>query len=99
MAGVSVSFAESAVRDLEGIHTWYEGELVPEVGQRITADILERIEALRDNPYVGRVVPEFQQRYLREVIFPPFRIVYTCEATKVRVVRVWRSERLLTLSQ
>lgn len=98
MAKVAVTFAESALRDLEEIQTWYEGELVPEVGLRLVLEIFERIEALRDNPDMGRVVPEFDQKYLRELIHPPFRIVYKREAKKVRVVRVWRSERLLRLS-
>lgn len=98
MAKVSVTFAESAVRDIEEIQAWYEGELVPEVGQRLVSENFERVEALRDNPDRGRVVPEFGQKYLRELIHPPFRIVYKREAKKVRVVRVWRSERMLKLS-
>lgn len=97
MGKVSVTFAESAVRDLEEIQTWYEGELVPEVGRRVVSEIFERVEAVRDNPDMGRIVPEFGQKYLRELIHPPFRIVSKCEAKKVRVVRVWRSERLLKL--
>lgn len=98
MAKVSVTFAESALRDLEEIQAWYDGELVPEVGLRLVLEIIERVEALRDDPDMGRVVPEFDQKYLRELIHPPFRIVYKREARKVRVVRVWRSERLLRLS-
>jgi toxin ParE1/3/4 len=43
------------------------------------------------------VVPEFAQCNLRELIVPPFRIVYRCEARHMRMVRVWRSERLLIL--
>ncbi|MCZ7598598.1 MAG: type II toxin-antitoxin system RelE/ParE family toxin [Gammaproteobacteria bacterium] len=98
MTKVSVTFAESALRDLEEIQAWYERELVPEVGLRLVLEIFERVEALRDNPDMGRVVPEFDQKYLRELIHPPFRIVYKREAKKVRVVRVWRSERLLRSS-
>ena len=97
MAKVSVTFAESAVRDLEQIKAWYESELVPEVGQRLVAEVFERVEVLRDNPDMGRVVPEFDQKHLRELIHPPFRIVYKREDKRVRVVRVWRSERLLRL--
>ena len=41
MAKVSVTFAESAVRDLEQIKAWYESELVPEVGQRLVAEVFE----------------------------------------------------------
>ena len=97
MARVGVTFAESAVRDLEAILAWYERERVPEVGLRLVVDIVESAEALASHPDMGRVVPEFGQPYLRELIRPPFRIVYRREKRKVRVVRVWRSERLLAL--
>jgi toxin ParE1/3/4 len=41
------------------------------------------------------VVPEFGIVGLREVIQPPFRIVYRVDSGRVRVARVWRSERLM----
>ena len=50
-----------------------------------------------DDHYPGRVVPEFDQPFLRELIHPPFRIVYRREPKRIRVVRVRRSERLLCL--
>lgn len=93
----TVSFAESALQDLEGIQAWYESEQVPEVGRRIVSEIFAQCQALADHPHMGRVVPEFDQRSLREVIHPPFRVVYKREAARVRIVRVWRSERLLQL--
>jgi len=34
---------------------------------------------------------------MRELIHPPFRIVYRREANQIRIVRVWRSERVLRL--
>ncbi len=46
---------------------------------------------------MGRVVPEFDQLFLREFIHPPFRIVYRRDTLRVRIVRIWRSELLLHL--
>ncbi|HCC55208.1 MAG TPA: addiction module toxin RelE, partial [Desulfobulbaceae bacterium] len=37
--------------------------------------------------------------FLLELIRPPFRIVYRVDRDLVRIVRVWRSERLLKLQQ
>jgi plasmid stabilization system protein ParE len=70
---------------------------VPDVGDRFVTEIFERIEALHDPPDMGRVVPEFDQPFLREIIHPPFRVVYRREPKKVRIVRIWRSERILPL--
>lgn len=97
MTRVSVELSESAILDLERLIDWYTGQGVAEVGRRLAGEVLERIEALADHPDLGRVIPEFEQDWLRELIQPPFRIVYKRESERVRIVRVWRSERVLTL--
>lgn len=97
MGRVGITFAESAVRDLEGILAWYAEQDVPAVGQRLVAEIVRQIEDLGVHPDRGRIVPEFSKTALRELIHPPFRVVYRRQPDRVRIVRVWRSERLLTL--
>lgn len=94
MAKVAIRFAESALADLESIRDRYTEQDVPEVGERLIGEIVASIEALADHPDAGRMVPEFNQPFLRELIRPPFRIVYRRDSKRVRVVRVWRSERL-----
>ena len=94
---MEVRLADSALADLADIVAWYTRDGAPEVGLRLTRQILERIERLADHPRLGRMVPEFGQEALRELIYPPFRIVYRRDADVLRVVRVWRGERLLRL--
>jgi toxin ParE1/3/4 len=55
------------------------------------------VDVLADHPDIGRIVPEFGQSFLRELIHPLFRIVYRRDPQRVRNIRVWRSERLLWL--
>lgn len=97
MTKVAVELAESAIGDLEGIRDWYAQEQLPEVGERLVTGILDQVESLVTHPEMGRVVPEFGVDWLRELIHSPFRIVYKRESERVRIVRVWRSERLLEL--
>jgi plasmid stabilization system protein ParE len=97
MTVARVGFAESALSDLTGIQEWYTEQGVPEVGDQLVAEIFQRVEALADHPEIGRIVPEFDQPFLRELIYPPFRVVYRRDPSRVRIVRVWRSERLLRL--
>lgn len=99
MAKARVTFSESAMGDLEDILQWYQQELVPDIGRRFVGEIMDRTETLADNPDPGRIVPEFDHTHLRELIHPPFRIVYRREPHRLRIVRVWRSERSLRLSQ
>lgn len=99
MPKVSIRLAESAVADIEAISDWYADQGVPEIGDQLIRQIVTRIEGLADHPAMGRIVPEFSQPLLRELIQPPFRIVYRSEPNLVRVVRVWRGERLLVLPE
>ena len=67
------------------------------MGERLLLEILEHIETLADHPEIGRTVPEFGQTFLRELMHPRFRIVFRLDPGRVRIVRVWRGERLLRL--
>ncbi len=93
-ARARISFAASAVADLEAIRSWYGGQQAPEVGERLLREIVAHVERLADFPESGRMVPEFGLVQLREIIHPPFRLVYRFDQDRVRAVRVWRSERL-----
>jgi len=85
------------VTDIEDIQAYYNNENVTHVGKRLTDNIIAQIERLADHPLSGRIVPEFNVENLREIIHPPFRIVYRYDKSRVRIVRIWRSERLLKM--
>jgi toxin ParE1/3/4 len=87
----------SAVKDLEEIKAWYIDQQVPDVGERLLGEIVSQVERLAEFPESGRIVPEFGIAHLREIIHPPFRIVYRLDKMRVRIIRVWRSERLLKM--
>ena len=90
-----ISLSESAVLDLQEVRQWYDSQSAPEVGERLVREILACLDQLAEFPESGRVVPEFDQPWLRELVRPPFRVVYRLNGERVRVVRVWRSERLM----
>jgi plasmid stabilization system protein ParE len=79
------------------VQAYYTEEGAPDVGKRLIAEIISKIERLGAHPLSGRVVPEFNVEHLREIIYPPFRIVYRHDKNKVRIVRIRRSERLLKM--
>ena len=94
---LKITFARSALSDLEKVFEFYNEQKIPDVGERLVKKVFEDIELLSEQPDMGRRVPEFDLKFLRELIRPPFRIVYRRDIDKTRVVRVWRSERLLIL--
>ncbi len=93
----SVEFAESALVDLEALRAWYVEQDVPEIGARFVAEIFAQVEQLAEFPESGRIVPEFGLSAVRELLLPPFRVVYRIGTERISIVRVWRSERLLKM--
>ena len=94
---MKIRLTDSAIDDLRELQLYYDEQLVPQVGKRFIAEILDRIEMLTNNPDIGRIVPEFDADNIRELIHKPFRVVYLRESTSIFVIRVWRSERILEL--
>jgi plasmid stabilization system protein ParE len=94
---VKLSFSDSAIVDLQNIRDFYLQEGAPEVGENFIVAIFKHVETLIDHPDIGRIVPEFEEQHIRELIHPPFRIVYLREVKAIQIVRVWRSQRLLNL--
>lgn len=96
---MKIFVSNSAYSDLESIQKYYEEEGVPHIGKRFISDIIEHVQTLIDNPDIGRIVPEFGEEKIRELIHSPFRVVYLREPSSIHVIRVWRSERLLALPE
>ena len=94
---IIITLAESAVQDLEAIRDYYQEQEVPEIGDRFLKEIISSVEELAIHPDRVRMVPEFNSPQLRELIHPPFRVVYRRYKEKISIVRVWRSERLMRL--
>jgi plasmid stabilization system protein ParE len=95
MGKVRVDLAQSARDDLADIIDWYTSQDAPRVGIRLVTEIRDRVRQLTTFPDSGKLVPEFDTPWLRELEHPPFRIVYRRDEDAVTVVRVWRSERLM----
>lgn len=50
--------------------------------------VLQYVERLTDFPELGRIVPEFNQENIRELIFHNYRIVYKLENDNIFIVSV-----------
>ena len=91
--------ARSALHDLQEIQSYYREQGVPAIGLQLIESILTQARKLVDHPDVGKMVPELGQEHIRELIIPPFRVVYLRSSSSVSLIRVWRSERLLHLPE
>lgn len=64
---------------------------------RLRDAIVRHVRQLQANPLSGRVVPEFQDPQWRELITPPYRLVYRVLSAerKVAILSVWHGARAM----
>ena len=96
---MELRIALSALEDLQAIKKYYREQGASHVGDDFMRAILDHCEMLKIHPEMGRVVPEFSQDHIRELIRAPFRVVYLRQAKEIVLIRVWRSERQLELPE
>ena len=58
-------------------------------------ELISEADRLHEFPEFGRIVPEYRNDDIREVVFRPYRIVYRVhrEAKLCEIARVWHSAR------
>lgn len=94
---MNISFSKSAIKNLENIKAYYLEQGVPHISIDFVTDIVEYVDTLAKHPDIGRMVSEFNDKFMRELIHAPFRVVYLRESKSIKVIRVWRSERIINL--
>jgi toxin ParE1/3/4 len=57
--------------------------------------LISETDRLQNFPELGRIVPEYENQSLREIIFRPYRIVYRVNHDRkiCEIARVWHSAR------
>jgi plasmid stabilization system protein ParE len=89
-----VVLAPRAIDDLRAIVVHISVDR-PGAAVRLANALVERTKTLGVFPTLGRMVPEFGLPELRELVLPPFRIVYGIDADShtVGVARFWHGSR------
>lgn len=86
-----------AVAHLRAIREYIESESSKYFAERYLQRIVLAPERLQAFPFSGRLVPEGDGRH-REVIEPPYRIVYRIDGERILVVAVIHGSRDLSRS-
>ena len=87
-------WSPSAKFDLKDIATFIAEDSAT-AAERVIRRLFQALERLADFPESGRIVPEFGDPVIREVILKPWRIVYRVDAGRsiVEIARVWHAAR------
>ena len=89
-----VIWTEPALSDLDtiGDHIALQN---PDAAASLIARIFEHIEQLKAHPESGSKLVELNRSRYRQIVEPPYRIIYRHNDKSVFVLHVLRSERLL----
>lgn len=92
--GWQVIIAPSAQADLADI-VRYIARHNSDAAARLGYQLVTRTEILINFPESGRVVPEFKQPNLRELIFRSYRVIYRLnqKERRIEIVRFWHGAR------
>jgi toxin ParE1/3/4 len=87
-----VRWTPQAADDLQAIYDFI-GRDSPHYAQVVVEDLLTAIDQLERFPLMGRQVPERRREDLRELIKPPYRIVYRI-GDVILILTIFRASRL-----
>ena len=87
-----VVWTETAVEHLAGIRQ-YISQTSPIYAEQVVRRILDQGKQLEAFPESGRIVPEVGRPEIREVIEPPYRVIYRVTTQRVEVVFVVHARR------
>ena len=89
-----IIWSRQARDDLRDIVTFIAARNRP-LAESFGFRLMAKVDLLEQFPKIGRVVPEEQDESIREIIFPPYRIIYRVLAENhiVAIARVWHGAR------
>ena len=92
--GWQIIIAPSGQSDLGNI-VRYIAPHNSDAAARLGFELITRAESLANFPEIGRMVPEFGQPDLREIICRSYRIIYRLkrEDKQIQIVRFWHGAR------
>jgi addiction module RelE/StbE family toxin len=72
---VRIRWTDQAITDLAAIRAFIEQDS-PHYASVVVTRLIRTVDRLMDFPQLGRVVPEFEHQAVREIVEPPYRIIY-----------------------
>lgn len=91
---VKIIWTQLAIADLKNIHQYISAESKV-YANRTIEKLIARVNLLERFPESGRMVPEFGQKSIRELIEGNYRLVYKIHPDHIGIARVHHTARSL----
>lgn len=89
---MKIEWTQSAELDLYELYAWIARDS-PVNAEAFIDDLLEAVSLLREQPLMGRTVPEAGRDDVRELLFENYRIPYQASATCLYILGVLHGSR------
>ena len=89
-----VIWAESGIKSLENLMSYISIDS-EYYASNFTKNVLKIVDNLEYFPKLGRIVPEYRRKDLRELIYQNYRIVYLIQKSIIHIVYIGHSAKRL----
>ncbi len=95
---MNINWRERALDDIEIIRDYIarDNQFYATI---FVAKIIESVEKLMEFPRLGRVVPEYQNDSIREIIYRDYRVIYEIYDEEIYILTVLHGSKLLDWCQ
>lgn len=92
---VKIVWTELSISDLKEIFMYIADDSLRYASITVNK-IYQRVQPLNDNPLIGRIVPEFANKTIRELIEGNYRIIYRIKSkSQIEILRIFHGARFL----
>ena len=61
--------------------------------------IFGKVDILKSNPEIGRIVPEIEKPHIRELIHGNYRIIYSYDLKKIAILTIRHFKQILPIEE
>ena len=91
---LQIIWSPEALADLHSLTTFI-AQNNPIAAESVGLALINSTELLSNHPLLGRQVPEERNPVIREIIRPPYRIIYEISKRRrtIEILRIWHAAR------
>lgn len=93
---MKIEFSERAVRQITDVVRVIADDK-PVAARKWAESVRKSVMKLADYPYIGRMVPEFVDESIRELLHGEYRIVYKIDekSSRIVIIAVYHARRIM----
>ena len=71
----------------------------PSAAEKWIKTVFSKVEQLKSDPEIGRIVPEIRNNQFRELIYGNYRVIYRIEAEQISILTIRHGKQILPIKE